>query len=267
MKILKPGIMGASEFLEEAALMKKLRHQNLIQLYAVCTKEEPIYIITELMKHGSLLGYLRGDGCSLKLPQLINMEAQVVAGMTYLEDKNYIHQDLAARNILIGENLICKVADFGLAQVINEDMCEAHTGAKFPIKWTAPEAAMYSHFTIKSDVWSFGILLYELITYGRIPYPKMSNIHILEVAERGYRMPPPENCPELLYEIMTECWKRNPESRPTFETLQWRMEDFFFTDTGPIRVDPTITYFAIISRIRYFCVSISCFKLHTICLE
>ena len=235
-KILKPGIMGASEFLEEAALMKRLRHRNLIQLYAVCTKEEPIYIITELMKHGSLLGYLRGDGRSLKLPQLINIGTQVAAGMAYLEEKDYVHRDLAARNILVGENLICKVADFGLARVINEDIYEAHTGAKFPIKWTAPEAAMYSHFTIKSDVWSFGIFLYELITYGRIPYP---NIQILEAVERGYHISPPANCPELLYEIMTECWKRNPESRPTFETLQWRMEDFFFTDTGPIHVDPT----------------------------
>ena len=145
-KILKPGIMGASEFLEGAALMKKLRHRNLIQLYAVCTKEEPIFIITELMKHGSLLEYLRGDGRSLKLPELINIGTQVAAGMAYLEEKDYIHQDLAARNILVGENLICKVADFGLARVINEGIYEAHTGAKFRIKWTAPEAAMYSRF-------------------------------------------------------------------------------------------------------------------------
>ena len=238
-KILKPGTVGASEFLEEAAFIKKLRHPNLIQLYAVCTKKEPIYIITELMKHGSLLGYLRGNGRSLRLPQLIDMGTQVATGMAYLEEKDYIHRDLATRNILVGENLICKVADFGLARVINEDIYEAHTGAKFPIKWTAPEAAMYSHFTIKSDVWSFGILLYELITYGHIPYPGISNIHVLEAVERGYRMPPPQNCPDLLYEIMTECWKRNPESRPTFETLQWRMEDFFFTDTGPLHIDPT----------------------------
>ena len=152
-KALKPGIMNASEFLEEAALMKKLRHPKLIQLYAVCTKEEPIYIITELMKHGSLLEYLRGDGRSLKLPQLIDMGAQVAAGMAYLEDEYYIHRDLAARNILVSENLICKVADFGLARVIDEDIYEAHTGSKFPIKWTAPEAAVYSRFTIKSDVY------------------------------------------------------------------------------------------------------------------
>ena len=238
-KILKAGIMGASEFLEEAALMKKLRHRNLIQLYAVCTKEEPIYIITELMKHGSLLEYLRSDRRSLKLPQLINMGAQVAAGMAYLEDENYIHRNLAARNILVGENLIYKVADFGLARVIDEDIYEAHTGAKFPIKWTAPEAAMYSRFTIKSDVWSFGILLYELITYGRFPYPGMNSAQVLEALQTGYRMPCPVGCPGLLHEIMRECWRDDAASRPTFETLQWRMEDFFFTDTGPIHVDPT----------------------------
>ena len=238
-KTVKPGTMGAHKFLQEAALMKQLRHPKLIQLYAVCTKEEPIYIITELMKHGSLLEYLRGDGRSLKLPQLIDMGAQVSSGMAFLEEKNYIHRDLAARNILVGENLICKVADFGLARVIDEDIYEAHTGAKFPIKWTAPEAAMYNRFTIKSDVWSFGILLYELITYGRFPYPGMNNAQVLEALQTGYRMPCPMGCPEQLYEIMRECWRDDAESRPTFETLQWRLEEFFYTDTGPVHRDPT----------------------------
>jgi len=237
-KILKPGIVSADNFLEEAALMKQLRHPKLIQLYGVCTKEEPIYIITELMKHDSLLKYLRGDGHLLKLPQLIDMGAQVAAGMTYLEEKNYIHRNLAARNVLVGEYLICKVADFGLACVINGDIYEAHTGAKFPIKWTAPEAALYNNFTIKSDVWSFGILLYELITYGRFPYPRMSYAQVLEALQTGYCMPCPMGCPEQLYEIMRDCWKKDAASRPTFETLQWKMEDFFFTDTGPIHLDP-----------------------------
>ena len=226
-KTPKPDSTEASDFLKEAALMKKLKHQNLIQLYGVCTKEGPIYIITELMKHGSLLEYLRGDGRSLKLPQLINMGAQIASGMAYLEEKNYIHRDLAARNILVGENLICKVADFGLARVIDEDIYEAHTGAKFPIKWTAPEAAMYSRFTIKSDVWSFGILLYELITYGRFPYPGMTNAQVLGALKNGYRMPCPMGCPEQLYEIMKECWRDDATSRPRFETLQWRMKELF----------------------------------------
>ena len=229
-KTLKPGTMSPLEFLQEAALMKKLRHQKLIQLYAVCTKEEPIYIVTELMKHGSLLEYLRGEGRSLKLPQLIDMSAQVAAGMAYLEEQNYIHRDLAARNILVGDHMICKVADFGLARIIDEDIYEAHTGAKFPIKWTAPEAALYNRFTIKSDVWSFGIVLYEIITYGRFPYPGMTNAQVLEALQQGYRMPRPMGCPDKLYDVMLDCWKEEPASRPTFETLQWQLEEFFTTE-------------------------------------
>ena len=147
-KTLKTGTMDAKDFLSEAQIMKKLRHPKLIQLYAVCTLEEPIYIITELMKYGSLLEYLQGKGKLLKLPQLIDMAAQVAAGMAYLESQNYIHRDLAARNVLVGDNNIVKIADFGLARLIQEDEYEARVGARFPIKWTAPEAANYSRFSI-----------------------------------------------------------------------------------------------------------------------
>ena len=115
--------------------------------------------------------YLQGKGRTLKMPQLIDMAAQIAQGMAYLELQNYIHRDLAARNVLVGENNIVKIADFGLARLIKEDEYEARVGARFPIKWTAPEAANFSKFSIKSDVWSFGILLTELVTYGRIPYP------------------------------------------------------------------------------------------------
>ncbi|XP_053676762.1 uncharacterized protein LOC128726939 [Anopheles nili] len=229
-KTLKSGTMDPKDFLAEAQIMKKLRHTKLIQLYAVCTLEEPIYIITELMKHGSLLDYLQGKGRSLKLPQLIDMAAQIAAGMAYLESQNYIHRDLAARNVLVGDNNIVKIADFGLARLIKEDEYEARVGARFPIKWTAPEAANYSKFSIKSDVWSFGILLTELVTYGRIPYPGMTNAEVLTQVEHGYRMPQPQNCNTPLYEIMLECWNKDPMRRPTFETLQWKLEDFFTMD-------------------------------------
>ncbi|XP_055611379.1 uncharacterized protein LOC129757985 [Uranotaenia lowii] len=229
-KTLKSGTMDPKDFLAEAQIMKKLRHNKLIQLYAVCTLEEPIYIITELMKHGSLLEFLQGKGRNLKLPQLIDMAAQIAAGMAYLESQNYIHRDLAARNVLVGDNNIVKIADFGLARLIKEDEYEARVGARFPIKWTAPEAANYSKFSIKSDVWSFGILLTELVTYGRIPYPGMTNAEVLTQVEHGYRMPQPPNCNAALYEIMLECWNKDPMRRPTFETLQWKLEDFFTMD-------------------------------------
>ena len=98
---------------------------------------------------------------------------------------------------------------------------------QFPIKWTAPEAILYNRFTIKSDVWSFGILLYEIVTYGRFPYPGMNNQQVLEAVPVGYRMPCPHGCPESLYEVMLECWKDEADHRPTFETLQWRLEEFY----------------------------------------
>ncbi|KAM9704409.1 tyrosine-protein kinase FRK isoform 2-T2 [Menidia menidia] len=233
-KTLKPGTMDPQDFLREAQIMKKLRHPKLIQLYAVCTLEEPIYIITELMKNGSLLEYLQKDkGRTLCIKDQIEMAAQVAAGMAFLETQNYIHRDLAARNVLVGENNICKVADFGLARVFmreNDNVYEAKEGTKFPVKWTAPEAIHNNKFTIKSDVWSFGILLYEILTFGQMPYPTMTNFQVVQQLPLGYRMPCPPNCSSVLYGLMTDCWKEDEQDRPTFETLQWKLEDYFEQD-------------------------------------
>jgi len=227
-KTLRQGTMSPLAFLTEAGIMKNLRHKHLVQLYAICSDKEPIYIVTEYMSNGSLLDYLsRGEGQNIQLPVLIDMSAQVAAGMAYLETQGYIHRDLAARNILVGENNICKVADFGLARLIEDDEYTAHEGAKFPIKWTAPEAALYNTFTIKSDVWSFGVLLTEIVTKGRIPYPGMSNAETIAQVERGYRMPQPPSCPDPLFQIMLQCWNKEAENRPTFEYLQGTLEDYF----------------------------------------
>ncbi|KAM9316367.1 tyrosine-protein kinase Blk [Gastrophryne carolinensis] len=224
-KTLKEGTMSTLAFLQEANMMKLLQHDKLVQLFAVVTKE-PIYIVAEYMANGSLVDFLKTEeGAKLRFPKLVDMAAQVAEGMAYIEKKNYIHRDLRAANVLVSDILCCKIGDFGLARVIDSEYI-AKEGAKFPIKWTAPEAIHFGVFTIKSDVWSFGILLTETVTYGRLPYPGMSNPEVIQLLDEGYRMPCPENCPSELYEIMLRCWRDKPEDRPTFEYLQSVLEDF-----------------------------------------
>ncbi|KAM9501255.1 tyrosine-protein kinase Lyn-like [Clarias gariepinus] len=238
-KTLKPGSMSVEAFLEEANLMKTLRHDRLVRLYAVVTKSQPLYIITEFMANGSLLDFLKSPpGRKIQLPKLIDFGAQIAEGMAYIEKKNYIHRDLRAANVLVSESLLCKIADFGLARVIEDNEYSAREGAKFPIKWTAPEAINYGSFTIKSDMWSFGILLYEIITFGRIPYSGLSNGEVMARVQRGYRMQCPENCPSELYDIMTSCWKAKPEERPTFDFMQSVLEDYYTSTEGQYQSQP-----------------------------
>uniref|UniRef100_A0A8R1XX76 Tyrosine-protein kinase n=1 Tax=Onchocerca volvulus TaxID=6282 RepID=A0A8R1XX76_ONCVO len=243
-KTMKPGTMSPEAFLGEAQIMKQCDHPNLVKLYAVCTKEEPFYIITEYMVNGALLHYLRSEGSSLALQALVDMCAQIANGMMYLEERKLVHRDLAARNVLVGDKIsgvpVVKVADFGLARkLMEEDIYEARTGAKFPIKWTAPEAATCGNFTVKSDVWSYGILLYEIITKGQVPYPGMHNREVIEQVELGYRMPLPRGCPEQIYtEVMLKCWDKIPDRRPTFDYL-FHFFDDYFVSSQPSYVPPS----------------------------
>lgn len=164
-KTLREGTMSTQAFLQEAAIMKKFRHNRLVALYAVCSTEEPIYIVQEYMSKGSLLDFLReGDGKNLQFEDLIYIAAQIASGMEYLESKQLIHRDLAARNVLIGENNVAKICDFGLARVIADDEYCPKQGSRFPVKWTAPEAIIYGKFSIKSDVWSYGIPFNQFYT-------------------------------------------------------------------------------------------------------
>ena len=225
-KILKANILNSFAFFREAGPLKNLRHPKLLRYHAVCIEEDEILIVCELMKHGSLVLYLRGGGRTQKLPELLDISAQVAAGMCYLEKQNFVHRNLTAKNILVGEHIVCKVADFGLAAMISDDPYAAETGYNYHIRWTSPEAASYSEFTTKSDVWSFGVVLYEIITYGRPPYSGMSRKEVLDSVSSGYRMPCPPGCPDKLYDVMMECWNETPQKRPTFESLHWKLEDF-----------------------------------------
>lgn len=212
----------------EAALLLRLSHPNIVQLYGVCSTRVPLYTVLEFVKHGSLSEYLHNEGSTLQFTHLINIARQVASGMAHLEEHNYVHRDLSAKNILVGDKLTCKVANFESTQIVRRG--SSMVAVDLSVKWTAPESILHNTFTVKSDIWSFGVVLYEIVTYGRSPYPGLMNRQVLELVQQGYRMPRPMNCPEKLYDdVMLSCWRDEPECRPTFETLEWQLEDYFMS--------------------------------------
>ncbi|XP_008406143.1 megakaryocyte-associated tyrosine-protein kinase isoform X1 [Poecilia reticulata] len=213
----------AQAFMQETAVMTKLQHKNLVRLLGVIL-HKGLHIVTELMtkvRLGNLVNFLRTRGRSVIGPaQLLRFSLDVCEGMEYLESKKLVHRDLAARNVLISDDSVAKVSDFGLAKVDSKETDKA----KLPVKWTAPEALKKEKFSTKSDVWSYGVLLWEIFAYGRQPYPKMSLKEVKEKVEAGYRMEAPEDCPPGAYAIMKLCWEQEPRKRPGFSKLREKLE-------------------------------------------
>uniref|UniRef100_A0A672QC69 Tyrosine-protein kinase n=1 Tax=Sinocyclocheilus grahami TaxID=75366 RepID=A0A672QC69_SINGR len=213
-----------NKFLMEARILKQYDHPNIVKLIGVCTQKQPIYIIMELVQGGDFLTFLRTEGHDLKTKMLIKMAENVASGMAYLESKKCIHRDLAARNCLVGEESVVKISDFGMSRQEQDGVYSATGGMKqIPVKWTAPEALNYGRYTTESDVWSFGVLLWETFSRGVTPYTvphNMSNQHTRDEVERGYRMPAPNNCPDEIYALMCQCWQYDPRNRPSFHKLK-----------------------------------------------
>ncbi|XP_028611532.1 tyrosine-protein kinase Fer isoform X1 [Grammomys surdaster] len=207
------------KFLQEAKILKQYDHPNIVKLIGVCTQRQPVYIIMELVPGGDFLTFLRKRKDELKLKQLVKFSLDVASGMLYLEGRNCIHRDLAARNCLVGENNTLKISDFGMSRQEDGGVYSSSGLKQIPIKWTAPEALNYGRYSSESDVWSFGILLWETFSLGVCPYPGMTNQQAREQVERGYRMSAPQNCPEEIFTIMLKCWDYKPENRPKFSDL------------------------------------------------
>ncbi|XP_047674881.1 ephrin type-A receptor 7 isoform X7 [Tachysurus fulvidraco] len=209
------------DFLCEASIMGQFDHPNVVHLEGVVTRGKPVMIVIEYMENGALDAFLRKHDGQFTVIQLVGMLRGIAAGMRYLSDMGYVHRDLAARNILVNSNLVCKVSDFGLSRVIDDDPEAVYTttGGKIPVRWTAMEAIQYRKFTSASDVWSYGIVMWEVMSYGERPYWDMSNQDVIKAIEEGYRLPAPMDCPPGLHQLMLDCWQKERADRPKFDQI------------------------------------------------
>uniref|UniRef100_A0A671F441 Tyrosine-protein kinase n=1 Tax=Rhinolophus ferrumequinum TaxID=59479 RepID=A0A671F441_RHIFE len=223
-KMIKEGSMSEDEFFQEAQTMMKLNHPKLVKFYGVCSKRYPIYIVTEYITNGCLLNYLKSHGKGLEPSQLLEMCYDVCEGMAFLESHQFIHRDLAARNCLVDSDLSVKVSDFGMTRYVLDDQYVSSVGTKFPVKWSAPEVFHYFKYSSKSDVWAFGILMWEVYSLGKQPYDLYDNSQVVVKVSQGHRLYRPKLASDTIYQIMYSCWHELPEKRPTFQQLLTSIE-------------------------------------------
>ena len=240
-KVLKEGANDQTkkDFFREAALTHEFNHQNILKLLGVCIEQEPFCMLFEYMEYGDLNGYLRKHKVvntmknldqlsgsqldlqgSLPLQHLVDMCINIAAGLEYLAQHHYVHRDLATRNCLVDSNFTVKIADFGLSQdIYATDYCRLGESALLPIRWMPPEAIMYAKFTLQSDVWSFGVVLWEIFSYGAQPYFAFSNEEVVDYVRSGEVLKCPPGTPTEIYDLMVDCWVTDPDDRPTATEL------------------------------------------------
>lgn len=247
-KMLKENATDAelSDLISEMETMKEIgSHKNIVNFLGACTVQGPLFLIVEYCPHGNLRDFLRDSRPSLldledekaasqlTFRDLLSMAYQITRGMSYLSSKKCIHRDLAARNVLIAEDFVIKIADFGLARNLgNTDYYRRTTHGRLPVKWLAIEALFDQQYTVKTDVWSFGILLWEIFTLGGTPYPGIPVERLFTILKNGYRMECPINCPPKIYEIMLKCWGDTAKTRPSFSELCEQLDEILSTEAA-----------------------------------
>ncbi|ELU14629.1 hypothetical protein CAPTEDRAFT_162027 [Capitella teleta] len=236
------------DFRREVDLMSDLQHPHIVCLLGVCIKEHPRCMLFEYMANGDLHEYLNthsphsdvsvsdqcGEGApGVMLPgDMIHVAIQVASGMEYLAGHRYVHRDLAARNILVGDSLTIKISDFGLSRdVYSSDYYRVQSKSLMPVRWMPPESILYGKFTMESDAWSFGVVLWEIYSFGLQPYYGYSNQEVIEMIRARQILPCPEDCPSRIYALMVECWHEMPMRRPSFKEIHqrlrtWKAETF-----------------------------------------
>ncbi|XP_035863355.1 tyrosine-protein kinase ZAP-70 isoform X2 [Sander lucioperca] len=218
------------EMMREAEIMHQLSNPFIVRMLGLC-KAENLMLVMEMASAGPLNKFLSTNKDTVTTENIVNLMHQVSMGMKYLEEKNFVHRDLAARNVLLVNQQFAKISDFGLSKALGADdnYYKARTAGKWPLKWYAPECINFHKFSSKSDVWSFGITMWEAFSYGGKPYKKMKGPEVMRFIDSGNRMECPPACPERMYTVMKECWTYKHEERPDFKKVAEYMKSYHYS--------------------------------------
>ncbi|XP_033082946.1 ephrin type-A receptor 10 [Trachypithecus francoisi] len=206
-------------FLAEALTLGQFDHSHIVRLKGVVTRGSTLMIVTEYMNHGALDGFLRRHEGQLVAGQLMGLLPGLASAMKYLSEMGYVHRGLAARRVLVSSDLVCKISGFGRGPRDRAEAVYTTMSGRSPALWAAPEMLQFGHFSSASDVWSFGIVMWEVMAFGERPYWDMSGQDVIKAVEDGFRLPPPRNCPTPLHRLMLDCWQKDPGERPRFSQI------------------------------------------------